>query len=529
MLSGLFGGSANSESAGKPDDPTSPLITLFTGRAPARALPAEDTQPAGNKESSASKKAETPATDHDATLQKLGELDRLREENVALKKNLEDERQLARVQLGQMEVQGNELRSTADKVRGERGDLEARAAVLRKSVTALERQLQDEREKFNKELERTATQRDTLLQDVAELNERIVTLEKDQEAATISNTRSTTMGLSTEIGASHAHISRLESLVQRLEDEVESSQRELATEKEKSRRTADEWETKLKQSERAVSHVNAERQRIEGSASMVQVAVEALEQQVREQREAMECQAKLMDSERSQARARSGEQEQKILSLQAQLEAANMAGAIDDNSDTTVTALDTALTETITHSALAESRIVLLEGELEAARNQVSKEAESSAERIKKFEARWEEIQQQLMPKDQELTELRPLVNQLKAQVKSLEAALAKAQAQTQAQAGVAGVASGTENQPFGFNDPTFAQVGVRLPADIAEPFYHQSMAPITVMMACADILNMSKKVDPSLKSTVAEFKTQTQTLLDLIKSYTLPPDTKAS
>ncbi|MSO19880.1 MAG: hypothetical protein EXQ56_05345 [Acidobacteria bacterium] len=503
------------------------MITLFTGRAPARALPAEDTKPASNKESSAPKKAETPATDNDVTLQKVGELDRLREENGALKKKLDEERQLARVQLGQMEVQGNELRSTADKVRGERGDIEARAAVLRKSVTALERQVQDEREKFNKELERTATQRDTLMQEVAELNECIVTLEKDQEETTLSNTRSTTMGLSTEIGASHAHISRLESLVQRLEDEVENSQREFATEKEKSRRTADEWEAKLKQSERAVSQAHAERQRIEGSASMVQMAVEALEQQVREQREAMECQAKLMDSERSQARARSGEQEQKILSLQAQLEAASMVGSIDDNSDTTVTALDTALTETLTHSALAESRILLLDGELEATRNQVLKEAESSAERIKKFEARWEEVQQQLLPKDQELTELRPLVNQLKAQVKTLKAALAKGQAQ--AQAGVAGAASGTENQPFGFNDPTFAQTGVRLPADIAEPFYHQTMAPITVMLACADILNMSKKVDPSLKSTVAEFKTQTQTLLDLIKRYTLPPDSKAS
>jgi chromosome segregation ATPase len=536
FLKRLFGGSSKpSNGGGDQEDPTGPMITLFTGRLkagpPAEPPKAETPKAGATAVKSVTKATEEPSTagtPTEETLQKFGELDRLREENASLKKNLNEERLTAQKQLGQLEIQNNELRLAADKTRGEKGDVEARTAVLRKSVTALERQLAEEREHFHKELEQSARQRDTLLQDVAELNEKVMKLEAEIEAATASSARSTSTGLSSEIGASHAHISRLESLVQRLEDEVELLQRELATEKEKFRRNNDEWEEKYKKFESAASRANAERSRIEGSASLVQAAIDALEQQVREQSEAMEVQMKLIESERAQARTKATEYQQKLKAVEAQLEAERARHLTEQDSDSTLTAMETALTETRTHSTLVEARIALLEGELEAARDQVLKEAKASSARIKKFEKRWEEIQQQIVPKDEELQQLRPQVSALRAQVGSLEAELKNAKAAV-ARLAASADGDGSVRTMVRSGDPTFAQTGVRLPAEVAEPLYHQSMAPITVMLACADILGMSRKLDPSLKSTADEFKTQTQLLLDLIKSYTLPPDSKTN
>lgn len=518
FLKRLFGVSSRQADPGNGGEEASgPMITLFTGRV--KPLPApEPAQP----------EPPQPGALKEDTLRKLGELERLREENAALKRKLDDERQAVQKQLGQLEMQNNEFRSAADKARGEKGDVEARTAVLRKSVSALERQMAEEREHFGKELDEASKQRDTLLQDNAELNEKIAKLEKELENVTATSARSTQSGLSTEIGASHAHISRLESLVQRLEDEVELLQRELSTEKERFRRNNDEWEEKLRQHEQAASQAALKKSRVEGSAGMLQAAIEALEQQVREQREAMEVQMKLLESERAQSRARAGEFEQKLKAQEAQLEAHRARHAEDEEPSDTVTKFETALTETRTHSLQVESRIALLEAELAAARGQVLKEAEASAARIERFEARWQEIQQQLLPKDEELQILRPQVSELKAKVGLLESELAGAKP---AAARLSADAQGTGGaKPMNSTgDPTFSQAGVRLPAEVAEPFYHQSMAPITVMLACADILGMSRKLDPSLKSTAEEFKTQTHLLLELIKSYTLPPDSKSN
>lgn len=546
----LFGGAPKSAESGQgeEDERTGPMITLFTGRvkplpaAPERPEPprAETPKPAAAKPEAARMEPPVPAPKTapapsakpspltEDTLHKLGELERLREENAALRKKMEVERQVAQKQLGQLEMQNSEFRSVAEKARGEKGDVEARTAVLRKSVSALERQVGEERDRYTRELEQAAKQRDTLLQDIAELNEKIVKLEAEVEHLTASTARSTSTGLSTEIGASHAHISRLESLVQRLEDEVELLQRELATEKEKSRRTHDEWEEKLRATEKAVQAAQSQKSRVADSAGMVQAAMEALELQVREQHEAMEVQMKLLESERAESRSKSANYEQQLKALQAQLEAEQSRNSGEEETNATLTKMETALTETRTHSAQAEARIALLEGELEAARQQVLREAEASAARMRKFEERWKEIQQQLLPKEEELKALRPQVEEWKAKAVALEAELKSAKAAV-ARLAASAEGDGSVKTALPAGDPTFAQAGVRLPAEVAEPFYHQSMAPITVMLACADILAMSKKLDPSLQGTAAEFKTQTQALLELIKSYTLPPDAKTN
>ena len=52
-------------------------------------------------------------------------------------------------------------------------------------------------------------------------------------------------------------------------------------------------------------------------------------------------------------------------------------------------------------------------------------------------------------------------------------------------------------------------------------------MGKLTVLMASADIVLMNPKLDPKAKGSVQDIKTEGQALLELIKSYTLPPETK--
>ena len=54
-------------------------------------------------------------------------------------------------------------------------------------------------------------------------------------------------------------------------------------------------------------------------------------------------------------------------------------------------------------------------------------------------------------------------------------------------------------------------------------------MSKLTVLMASADIMLMNPRLEPAARESAQEIKTQGQSLLDLIKSYTLPPESQRS
>ena len=62
-------------------------------------------------------------------------------------------------------------------------------------------------------------------------------------------------------------------------------------------------------------------------------------------------------------------------------------------------------------------------------------------------------------------------------------------------------------------------------PSDAAKELYERAVVPLTVLIASADLLLLKPGTDPSLRATAQEIKTQGQTLLELIKKYTLSPE----
>ena len=67
------------------------------------------------------------------------------------------------------------------------------------------------------------------------------------------------------------------------------------------------------------------------------------------------------------------------------------------------------------------------------------------------------------------------------------------------------------------------------LSADTVQTLYNQSMSKLTVLMATADIMMMDSKLASGVRDSLQEIKNEGQSLLDLIKSYTIPPDAPKS
>jgi DNA repair exonuclease SbcCD ATPase subunit len=224
-----------------------------------------------------------------------------------------------------------------------------------------------------------------------------------------------------------------------------------------------------------------ERARIEERAGMVQKALEVLEQQLRDEREAASSQIQQLEADRDKSRARCLELEERERSLAEEKEAAQRRPRKKkDGTDANVAELETELEESRALTAKFEARIKSLEDELATAHQQALQERQTAASRVEQLEA---------------------ALNEARDQARRSESKLSAA--------------------PAG---------GTRTPglsSEAVESLYHQSMSRLTVLLACADIVLMNPKLEPSVRQTSQEIKTQGQALLDVSKSFTVPPESQ--
>ena len=103
------------------------------------------------------------------------------------------------------------------------------------------------------------------------------------------------------------------------------------------------------------------------------------------------------------------------------------------------------------------------------------------------------------------------------ARVEELEAELAEWKARAAAEPKVESQPPPQEAAPA----PAAADAG-RL-ADL----YQQTMSRLTVILASAELLAMNPRTGSSVRETAQEIRNQGKLLADIIKSFTLPPDTR--
>jgi chromosome segregation ATPase len=302
----------------------------------------------------------------------------------------------------------------------------------------------------------------------------------------------------------------LESQSDRAKEELAETQRQLQEEKEIAQGRIQQLESELSRKSGAGEQAVSDRARIEERAALVQKALEVMEQQLREERESFAKQSQQFEAELNQARAKCTQLETRVSTLIGELDKSKGrsrkkgAAAVESESD-----------ESATLTTRSAGRILALESELATGSSQLPADKQTAKTRISRLETRWEELKSRLLPKDKELTELRQREDEFRARIEELEAALEEAGRESEDVAEEAAA------------QPKAEEGSVLLSRDRVQTLYNQSMGKLTVLMASADIVLMNPKLDPKAKGSVEDIKTEGQALLELIKSYTLPPDPK--
>jgi chromosome segregation ATPase len=171
-----------------------------------------------------------------------------------------------------------------------------------------------------------------------------------------------------------------------------------------------------------------------------------------------------------------------------------------------------------TATRVPADRIRLLEQELASGPSSISTEKQTTTTRISRLESRWEELKSRLLPKDSEIAELRRQSEVYRAKIEELAAALERARKQPSDLS--AEQATESRAQSSGLN---------QLTREAVHELYSRSMGKLTVVMASADIVFMNPKLDAKTRESVQDIRNEAQSLLDLIRSYTLSPNSKKS
>lgn len=413
-------------------------------------------------------------------------VERLQSELEETRRQLQQERESAQAKVLELERERIQLRQEAERLQKERDGIEAHTNVLRKSVAALERQLQEERE--------------TAAKNIEEYEARIRSFEES-----LKSSRAPVADLRAELEESRAQRDRLESLLERSRVELEVAQRQLREELDVAHGRIQQLESELSRKSGASDQAAAERARIEERASLVQKALEVMEQQLREEREESGRQIRQLEAELEQARAKAMQLETRVSTLIGELEKGKTRSQKKGSPEPEPEESTTLTTRTA-------GRIRALEKELASDTTPVPADRQTTTTRISRLESRWEELKSRLLPKDKEIVELRHRVGELQGQVEELETALAAARQEP--------------GEPADASPKEEARGGLLpLSKESVEALYTQSMGKLTVLMASADILMMNPKLDAKVQESLREIKGQGQALLELIKSYTLPPE----
>ena len=427
-----------------PETPrTVPARAHRSPAAPSAGATVELVKADSQEESTAPAAGRSPAEQVHAMLA----MERVQLELEAVRRELQEERERSRGQIRQLETDRDMNRALAGRAAAEHDDLEGHTNVLRRSVAALERQLQEERATSATRLSTLAGERDEASAERLALQARVQSQETELQAL-----RPQKLQLGEELKQSREAQSRLESLLERLKGDLDVLQAKAREAAEAAQGKLCDREAELERRNAAVEQARAERIRIEERAGLVQKALEVVEQQLREERDA------------------------------------------------------------------AKAQMQRFESELGAARQQDSPErSQTTNSRMQRLESRWGDLKSRLLPKDRELQELRQQTEEFRLRIAELETALAE----TQTLASVSQYrdrSSGTQSAVLGTASPPLTAEGV-------EALYRQAMVPLTVLMASADLLMLARGLKPDLQQSAKEIKEQGQTLLEIIKSFTLPPE----
>ena len=188
-----------------------------------------------------------------------------------------------------------------------------------------------------------------------------------------------------------------------------------------------------------------------------------------------------------------------------------------------------------------EARAAMLGKAVDNLERQLIETRETTEARIQQLEAEREQLTSQLASKEQEVSSFRQSAEPEQPASSSLEVPLREAQERIQQletaleeqQKALAGSlqqernAAKSEAMPTA--EPAAAPLapegGISIPPAVAAVLYERFVMRLTVLMANADLLLMNPRLEASVQESVREIKTEGQSLLEIIKEFTQPPE----
>ncbi len=269
--------------------------------------------------------------------------------------------------------------------------------------------------------------------------------------------------------------------------ELETTQNQLEQERAKFQAQLRELEQERDASRIIAGKARAERAELEARSAVLRKSITSLQQQLQQEREAANDADVVADdigADSQQLQDLTKQLQEQVESLRQELQDEQKAH------QETVVRFEAKLLDSqefIDRVRATEIRTEenagMVQKALEVMEEQLREEREEVAARISELELQRDQNQNRG-------DELQARVQELEAELESASPRLAD---------------SADSDSPGGAEaplDPTFAMPGVALPPAVAEPLYLETMAPLTVLMACVDIVLMSKKLDPSLRES---------------------------
>ena len=283
------------------------------------------------------------------------------------------------------------------------------------------------------------------------------------------------------------------------------------------------------EAERDQVRAEAEKTRAEKSGSdsrtgALRTALDDLERQARETQDTAAERIRQLEAERDQRRseAEASRAEQHdlrlhIRQLEAQLEINQAARPVEEWA-----ALESRIQTLEEDLAAAQHRgrqqREAVEVELDAARERVQQENESLEARLRQSETERKDLAASLAAKEEALRGSSRPAEIAPSRVQELEAELAEWKARAEA--------APSRQEPLPASQEA-APAPVAADEGRLADLYQQSMSRLTVILACADLLAMNPRMDASSRETAQAIRDQGKLLADIIKTFTLPPDTR--
>lgn len=372
-------------------------------------------------------------------------------------------------------------------------------------------ELEAELSRLTEKLQQREKHLDSLREQRNELHQQ---LRQEQQEA-----RERMQSLEEELARSREPAVMAEARIRELEAELAQNRGQAEAIQQQSQQEREAWEARLRELE-------SELQRVREALGTTQAEVAAQQEEafrrLKEEKRAVEDRVHALEAELNQSRSTGEASGQRAQELEAEF------GCRRAEAEEAHARLNA-------EKAAAEAKAAELQARLQAleanrGEQPVVEELRGKVEELNRLLSAREEERARTRGQSHEVTQAQDAARRALTQLRDLEIALKQAEARaTELQLEVnthrkmVEALQAERKQPAAASAAGRRAAGADVSGEKLAELYNQTVTPLTVLVASADMLAMAHNIDPSLRDTAVEMKEQAQVLMDILQKHTRP------